>query len=64
MNIFLNLLLLALQLTKEKKMSSLEFFYGKYIEKCKIKNAIIDKKKEKKKFIIYLYCMKDMNFQI
>ena len=43
-------------------MSSLECFYGKYIEKCKIKNAIIDKKKKKNKFIIYLYCMKDEIF--
>ena len=62
MNIFLILLLLALQLTKEKKKSSLECFYGKCIEKCKIKNAIIDKKKKINKFIIYLYCMKDEIF--
>ena len=40
-------------------MSSLECLYSKYIEKCKIKNVIINKKKGKNEFIIYLYCMKD-----
>ena len=48
MNIFLILFLLALQLTKEKKMSLLECLYGEYIENCKIKNAIVDRKKGKK----------------
>ena len=58
MNIFLILLLLALQLTKVKKVPSLECLYGKYIENCKIKNVIIDRKKGKNKFIIYIYSMK------
>ena len=45
-------------------MSSLEFLYGEYIKNCKIKNVIIDEKKGKNKFIIYIYCMKDETFII
>ena len=40
-------------------MSSLECLYGEHIENCKIKNAIVDRKKEKNKFILYVYCMKE-----